>query len=237
MARFAYLIEPPFNYKNRDGTVTGSDVELARVVLAKVGNGAFEAVETDFAQLLPGVAEGRWQMTTGLFETEERRKMAAFSRPIWALPDGLLVPKGNPQQLAGYRSAAERSGCRLAVVRDQLQHRSAVEFAVPDARILIFDTYARAAQAVLEGRADAYASVSRAHSAFLAQNGDLELEVVAVPADEKKPASGAFAFNRRDDDLRRAVDRALLEYLGSGDHRSMMRSFGFSDAEVDLVAP
>ena len=237
MTKFAYLIEPPFSYKNRDGTVTGSDIELARAVLAKVGNGAFEAVETEFAQLLPGVAEGRWRMTTGLFETAERRRMAAFSRPIWALPDGLLVRRGNPQQLTGYRSAARKSGCRLAVIRDQFQHRSAVEFGVPHARILIFDTYAGAAEAVLEGRADAYASVSQAHSGFLRQNSSLELEVVAVPAEEKEPAFGAFAFNKRDDDFRRAIDRALLEYLGSADHRSMMRSFGFSDAEVDLVAP
>ena len=92
-------------------------------------------------------------------------------------------------------------------------------------------------EAVLEGRADAYASVSQAHSGFLRQNSSLELEVVAVPAEEKEPAFGAFAFNKRDDDFRRAIDRALLEYLGSADHRSMMRSFGFSDAEVDLVAP
>ena len=65
MTKFAYLIEPPFSYKNRDGTVTGSDVELARAVLAKVAKGAFEAVETEFAQLLPGrrrgsLARGRW---------------------------------------------------------------------------------------------------------------------------------------------------------------------------------
>ncbi len=28
--KFAYLIEPPFNYREDDGTVTGCDVELAR---------------------------------------------------------------------------------------------------------------------------------------------------------------------------------------------------------------
>lgn len=30
-------------------------------------------------------------MTTGLFSTEERKKMTLFSKPIWELPDGLLV--------------------------------------------------------------------------------------------------------------------------------------------------
>ncbi|WP_348528988.1 transporter substrate-binding domain-containing protein [Mesorhizobium australicum] len=96
MTKFAYLIEPPFNYRDADGTVTGCDVALARTVLGMVGLHDVEMVETEFAHLLPALSEGRWQMTTGLFATEERRWIAAFSRPIWALPDGLLVRKGNP---------------------------------------------------------------------------------------------------------------------------------------------
>lgn len=89
--KFAYLIEPPFNFRKDDGIVTGCDVELAKVILKRIGIDAFELVEAESAELLPGVAEGRWKMTTGLFGTTERRRVAAFSRPIWALPDGLLV--------------------------------------------------------------------------------------------------------------------------------------------------
>lgn len=236
MADFAYLIEPPFNYRQPDGTVTGCDVELARTVLAMVGVRDVKMVETEFAQLLPGLADGRWRMTTGLFSTEERRRTADFSRPIWALPDGLLVQKGNPLQLNGYRSAAKADGCILAVIRDQFQHRSAVEFGVPDNRILIFETYADAALAVVEGRADAYASVARAHGGYLEQNPDLPLEIVTVGRDEKEPAFGSFAFSKSDTAFRQAIDEALQSYLGSPEHRAMMKSFGFDDAEIDLVA-
>ena len=77
--KFAYLIEPPFNYTRDDGSVTGCDVELARAVFASVGAGPFEPVEAEFAELLPGVAEGRWRMTTGLFATDERRQVAVFT--------------------------------------------------------------------------------------------------------------------------------------------------------------
>lgn len=236
MTDFAYLIEPPFNFRNEDGQVTGCDVELARTVLAIAGVQSFKPIETEFAQLLPGVAEGRWRMTTGLFATQERRRIAAFSRPIWALPDGLLVRKGNPQRLTGYKSAARMSGCVVAVVRNQFQHRSAVEFGVSHERISIFETYADAARAVLDGRADAYASVARAHSGFMAQNFDQELEIVPIPHEEKEPAFGSFAFSKSDDAFRMAIDGALQEYLGSDDHRRMMREFGFDDAEIDLVA-
>lgn len=234
--KFAYLIEPPFNRKRDDGTVTGCDVELARVVFDAIAAGPFEPVETEFAELLPGVAEGRWRMTTGLFATGERRQIAAFSRPVWALPDGLLVAAGNPLGLSGYKSVAACKTCRLAVIRDQFQHRSAVELGVPEDRIMIFETYTEACHAVRDGKADAYASVARAHTGFLEQHPELSLDVVVAPASEKQPAFGSFAFSKQDDELRRKVDAVLADYLGSSEHRRMMAWFGFSDAEIDLVA-
>ncbi len=205
--KFAYLIEPPFNHREDNGSVSGCDVELARVVFARLGVTEVELVEAAFAELLPGLAAGRWQMTTGLFATEGRRKHASFSRPIWALPDGLLVRKGNPRRLAGYASLAADDSARLAVIRDQLQHRSAVEAGVPDSRLAIFATYAEAAAAVQGGAADAYASVALAHAGFIARNPAVDLELVAVPATEKAPAFGSFGF-ARDDTKRRSRTRA-----------------------------
>jgi polar amino acid transport system substrate-binding protein len=61
-------------------------------------------------------------------------------------------------------------------------------------------------------------------------------EVVTVGADEREPAFGCFAFNKSDDAFREAIDDALLAYLGSGEHRAMMKKFGFADAEIDLIA-
>ena len=133
--KFAYLIEPPFNQRTPEGIVTGTDVELAKTVVHELGLGELEPIETEFAELLPGVAEGRWRMTTGLLSTEERRELALFSQPIWGLPDGMLVKAGNPDGLIGYKSVAQQSNCILAVIRDQFQHRSAVEFGIADENI------------------------------------------------------------------------------------------------------
>ncbi len=237
MTAFAYLIEPPFNHRDPDGRVTGCDVELARTVLDAIGIHDFQPVEAAFAELIPGLVDGRWRMTTGLFATQERRRVVAFSRPIWALPDGLLVARGNPLGLTGYRAMARTGRCVLAVVRDQVQHRSALAAGVPDHRVRIFDTYAKAAAAVLDGQAHAYASVAQAHGSFIERNHGAPLEVVAVSPDEAEPAFGCFGFGKSDDAFKRAVDDALAAYLGSGPHRSMMKGFGFSDADVDRVAP
>ena len=237
MTAFAYLIEPPFNYRDSQGTVTGCDIELARQALAMIGCHDVELIEAEFAQLLPGLVDGRWRMTTGLFATEERRKLAAFSRPIWALPDGLLVAVGNPLGLTGYRTVAQNQECRLAVIRDQIQHSSAIAFGVSADRILVFETYGEAARAVLDGRAQAYASVARTHDGYIEQSDGPPIEVVTVASQETKPGVGCFGFSTMDDTLRRAVDTALTVFLGSAEHRTMMHRFGFKDADVDLIAP
>lgn len=79
--RSAYLIEPPFNYRNETGDVTGCDVELARVILAMIGIRDIEFIEAEFSQLLPGLNENLWDMTTGLFDTAERRRSLRSAVP------------------------------------------------------------------------------------------------------------------------------------------------------------
>lgn len=124
-------------------------------------------------------------------------------------------------------------GVRLTVIRDQFQHRSAVEFGVPDARIEVFETYVRAARAVRVGHVDANASVGRAHSGFIGQNPDWNVELILVPATQKPPAFGSFVLALNDATFRGEVDTVLSGFLGSDDHRNMVAGFGFLDAEVD----
>ncbi|NWJ24225.1 hypothetical protein [Rhizobium sp. RM] len=45
--RFAYLIEPPFNYLSDNGDVTGCYVELIRTVLNTLGIDTIEFIETE----------------------------------------------------------------------------------------------------------------------------------------------------------------------------------------------
>jgi polar amino acid transport system substrate-binding protein len=59
--------------------------------------------------------------------------------------------------------------------------------------------------------------------------------VVDVPAQEKEPTFGCFAFAKGDDALRQSVDRALESYLGSAGHRAMMARHGFRPDQMDLV--
>jgi polar amino acid transport system substrate-binding protein len=232
---FAYLEEPPFCYRDHDDVVRGCDVELGRVLATMAGSAAFHPVEAEFAQLLPGLLDERWMMTTGLFVTDERRSRVAFSRPIWALHDGLLVRAANPKGIAGYGSLGRDGSAVLAVIADQVQHATALRLGVPTGRIRLFKTQNEAAAAVAAGDVDAYASVAAAHRGYLANQPDAQLTVVDVPIEEQPPAFGAFAFAKESGGLRDAIDAALGSYLGSPEHRALIARYGFSAAEVNRV--
>jgi polar amino acid transport system substrate-binding protein len=231
---FAYLDEPPFCAPGAGGPV-GCDVEVACAVLRAIGIERIETRLVTFAELLPGVASGAWQINTPLFITEERARLVAFSRPVWSLADGLMVQAGNPKRLTSYHALAARADARLVVVADQVQEQRALGVGLDPARVLRVATQPEAVAAVRDGRADAYASVAMAHRGFLRAAPDARLAVVDFGVDGGAAAEGAYSFAKANADLRRAFDGALQEFLGAPEHRAIMRRYHFADADIDRV--
>ncbi|RWA62243.1 transporter substrate-binding domain-containing protein [Mesorhizobium sp.] len=233
--RFAFLQEPPFCFTDASGALRGCDAVLAEKVCETLGLDGFSAIEAGFAELLPGLVEDRWDMTTGLFISDERKKLVDFTRPIWMLADGLLVAKGNPRGFAGYRSVAMDQTGMIGVISGQIQHPTALRNGIPAERIRTFGTQAEAAEAVAAGVVHAYASVAMAHRGYLARRPNASLAVIDVPAEERQPAAGAFALAKRNSPLRQRIDTCLGELLGSSWHRHMMREYGFSEGDIDRL--
>jgi polar amino acid transport system substrate-binding protein len=227
MMRFGWIEEPPFNFRGADGVVAGCDVDLARAICILRG-WSFEPIETTFVELLPGLAAGRWEMTTGMFITPARRALAQFSRPIWALADGLLVLAEAAQHVDCYQSIVQLGG-KLAVLRGQVQHDTALAAGMTPAQILLLDSYDQGVEAVRSGAAMAYASVAAAHRTHVQRHPDQGLAVVDVSGAEKPAHIGAFAL--QDKGLCAEVDAALTVIFQSKTHRRMMNSLGIDVPE------
>lgn len=227
---FAYLDEPPFCWPGADSIAQGCDVELVTAGLKALGITQFEQRLTTFAELLPGLSSGRWTITTPLFVTAERQRLVDFSRPVWALGDGLLVRAGDRERLAGYRAVAA-TRARLVVVGGQVQEQAGLAAGIAPERILSVPTQEDAVAAVRDGRADAYASVAMAHRGYIAREPDAELAIVSVPTSQNTPAAGAFAFGKQHSVLRKRFNAALDDLIGSGWHRAMMARHGFPAGE------
>jgi polar amino acid transport system substrate-binding protein len=226
---FAYLEEPPFCFQGDDGRPHGSDVKLVTAVIEAMGIDRFETRLTEFAELLPGLVDGRWTITTPLFISAERQRLVDFSHPVWALTDGLLTRRTDSGRLTSYEAvAADRRAC-LVVVADQVQEKSGLDAGIPDQRVIRVGTQEEAVLMIKSSRADAYASVAMAHRGFLARHPDPDLAVVAVEG--SPPAQGAFAFAKSSCDFRVSFDAALLRLLGSEWHRRLMIRHGFAPGD------
>jgi polar amino acid transport system substrate-binding protein len=232
---FAFLDEPPFCAPGADGAPTGCDVEVAFAILKAIGIERVETRLVTFAELLPGVARGAWHINTPLFVTEERQRLVDFSRPAWSLADGMMVRAGNSKRFASYDALAANTDARLVVVADQVQERRALAVGTPPQRIQRVATQAEAVNAVLDNRADAYASVAMAHRGYLAANPNDALEVADFGASGGAAALGAYSFAKSNHALRRSFDDALGRYLGTPAHRAIMRRYGFTDGDVSRI--
>lgn len=226
--RFAWIAEPPFGFAARDGRVSGCDVELARHVFQQLGE-TFEPVETEFAELLSGLRDGRWVASVGMFITPERAEHAVFTVPIWGLRDGLLVRADDVGRVDGYRSFA-RLGGKLAVLQGQVQRQTALQLGIKEDALVTLHDYEQAAEAVAAGAVRAYASVERAHREHIARNPGTSLACVPVPVSEKAAEPGAFACSSRD--VADRLDNVLREFLGTPEHSALLASFGFSADEI-----
>jgi polar amino acid transport system substrate-binding protein len=236
----AYLDEPPFCFPAPDGTAAGCDIEVAMHVLSMLGVQSIETRLVTFAELIPGVAAGRWTVNTPLFVTAERAAKVVFSRPAWALADGLLVRGCDAETLTCYEALASDARVIVGVIADQVQERSALAAGVPAGRITRFATQREAVAALQAGKIDAYPSVTMAHRGYLAQRPDSDLTIVdlyapALAGEGRAAAIGAYSFSRQNNDLWTGFDHALRAFLGTPQHREIMRRYGFVDAEIDRV--
>ena len=213
-------------------------MDLAHHVLETVGVTAVRYVLTTFPDLVSGLLDGRWHMTTAIFVTDDRADVVDFSRPVWTAADGFIVRRGDEARYTSYEEIARTPGATLAVVRDQVQRQTAIAAGVPVDRILDHADQDAAAAAVRDGRADASASTATGNRAYVRRAGDSGLVVADQPASPRAPVPrGAFAFSKEIPALTAAVDGALERYLGTSEHLALMAGYGFTEDDLRPVLP
>lgn len=230
--RVGYSLEAPYAFRDAQGRVTGEAPEVARAVLERMGVKRIEWVHAEFGALIPKLKSGRFDIiATGMYPTTERQREITFSRPSFCVGPGLLVLKGNPQNLHDYADLAGQTAVRLAVLAGAVERNKAQRAGVPGSRIVVFPDADSAAQGILAGAVDALA-LSGPSVRYLAQEwSGLEAarsrDAASVGADLPRDC-GAFGFRRQDEALREVFDRQLMQFLGSEEHLRRVQPFGFT---------
>ena len=140
---------PPFEFIGSNGERQGMCLDLVRWISSELG---FQAVFQDmgFQQAKEAVLEGRADVLTSLFQSEERDRQFDFSAPTWEVPSLIFVRAERPdisriQDLRGRRIAMPRGD-----YAEEFLRAKGIEYQpVPTA------SFAEAADRVLAGEADA----------------------------------------------------------------------------------
>ncbi len=237
--RVGFANEAPYAYVDSStNELTGEAPAIARVILKQLGVNEIEGVLTEFGSLIPGLQAKRFDIiAAGMYVLPERCKQVTFSNPTYGIGEAFLVKTGNPKDLHSYEGLAKHPDAVLGVVAGTVERGYARKTGIPDARVQVFPDAPSAVAGVAAGRIDAYAGTSLTIQDIVSKTTDGSV-VRAVPftdpvIDGKSVRGyGAFAFRQDDQALVDAFNRELATFIGSPEHRELVKPFGFTEQEL-----
>lgn len=204
----------PFVFE-KDGKLTGFEIELAQAIAQKMGLKAqFE--NRPFAPLLDDVNNFKPTIDMVIAShviTTTRQKVADFSQPHYCTASVILSKVGGPtvaKELGGYKVGAEMGSIQYGYLKKLPMKITTVPF----------DNVSGAVTALLGGKIDAIVTDSLlADSA--AKNSATKLQV--GPSLYK--TSRGIAFAKGNNKLRQAVDKVLTELLNDGTYKQLSQKY------------
>ncbi|TYO93907.1 ectoine/hydroxyectoine ABC transporter substrate-binding protein EhuB [Desulfallas thermosapovorans] len=230
--------ESPFAYATPDGKLTGLNVEIARLVLQRMGIEEMQGVLTEFGSLIPGLKAGRFDViTAGMYITPDRAEQVAFANPEYTIGGGLAVKAGNPYDLHSYKDIAANPEVKIAVMAGAAEFDHLTAVGVSEEQITTVPDQPSALAALQAGRVDAITMTSAALQSLMDTIDDPNIErvedfTIAVVDGKSQQAFGSAAFRPEDNDFREAYNAELDKLKESGELLEIYQSFGFTEHEL-----
>lgn len=236
--RIGYAVEAPYAFVTPEQQVTGESPEVAKRIVEKLGIPKIRWVQSEFRSLISSLELGRFDViAAGMYITSERAKWVNFSNPTFHVTQGLLVAKGNPQNLHSYEQLVEAGDVRIAVLMGSLEETFLREIGVPSGQLTVVPDALTGWVAVRSGRVDGLA-LSAPSVRWMAMRDDQGQTEVAMPFRQPrlkkvpKRGFGAFAFRKEDTRLLDAWNEALKEFINTPEHERLISKFGFTKDEL-----
>src|SRR5699024_8093928 len=125
-------------------------------VFAELGVDNVESQLADFAQLIPGVQAGQFDVVTaGMAIQPDRCENALFGEPEMQYGEGLVVAAGNPHGIESYTDIAENPDIAVVVMEGATEIGFLEDAGVDPSQITTAPDIPATLSAVQAGRADA----------------------------------------------------------------------------------
>ncbi|MEJ7703672.1 MAG: glutamate ABC transporter substrate-binding protein [Geodermatophilaceae bacterium] len=203
--------QPGFGLVSPDGVPEGFDVEIAKIIAAKLGIAPedIEWVETISANREPFLQQGQVDMVAATYTiNDDRKELIDFAGPYYVAGQDIMVAAGNPLGVEGEESLADIRVCSV----NGSTPAGYVQENYPDADLTLFDEYSLCAEALKNDQVDAVTTDNVILTSFVAQDPEA-FELVDNPFTEEPYGIG---IPLGDDDFRTFINDVLEESFEDG---------------------
>ncbi|MBB4304076.1 polar amino acid transport system substrate-binding protein [Rhodobium orientis] len=215
---------PPFNYFDALGELRGFDVDIARVICAKL-KAECTFIVRDWPEIIDGLTTGAYDaIVSSLAITEERRKRIAFSKRYYRTTSVFVLAKASPVTLFS-RSALDH---RIVGAQEGTIHQSYLEETYWSTIIRPYPTEEEAFLDLAAGRIDAIFVDKLAATYWLAKHDDGRCCKIAGAELTISQGIGV-GLRQEDEDLKQKIDEAIDAMRADGIYRTInAKYFPFS---------
>jgi len=204
--------QPLFGLRGLSGEPEGFDVEVAKLIAAKLGlsEDAIEFVETVSANREPFLQQGQVDMVVATYTINDKRdEVIDFAGPYFLAGQDILVEAGNPEGITGPDDLAGKTVCSVAGSTPA----GYVEENIPDANLVLVDAYTKCRDALSNGQVQAVTTDNVILSGYVSEAPD-DFELVGNPFTEEPYGIGV---PEDAEEFCEFVNEALAEAAESGD--------------------
>ncbi len=225
------LIDSPPDSSATNGKLDGLLPSIDAAILKQLGVKKVTPVVSQFAGLVPGLQSGSLDLVSGaFFQTKERCPVLGFGDVEFVYTYSFAVPKGDAKKYTSFADL-KKANATLAVENATYQQTQALTV-LPQTELLTVDSRQSGIDAVLTGRAAAYAAPTRTLQLLQKQNGD-KYDIATIKGIAPLGTSVAFApANKAFQPEYHAAYEAIEK---SGELKKIMDKYGASLAETNKL--
>lgn len=203
---------PPFGFLGADQQPAGLDVDMARLIAAKL-DVAVKLVPVASAQRIPALQEHKVDLVIStLGKNAEREKLIDFTSDYSSFYLAVFGPKA-----MAVAAPADLKGKSVAVTKGSIEDQELSKVAGADVQIERFDDNAATLAAYGEGRAKLLAAGISAAMAAAQKNASLEVDTKFVLKDSRN----YIGVPKGEDKLRDKVNEIIEAAKASGELRKL----------------
>jgi glutamate transport system substrate-binding protein len=203
--------QPGFGLANTAGEPEGFDVEMAKIIAAKMGlsEDQITFTETVSANREPFLEQDRVDIVVATYTiNDERKQRIDFAGPYYVAGQDIMVAAGNPENIEGPEDLAGKTVC--SVEGSTPAERIRTEY--PEAQLVLYDAYSKCADDLRNGNVAAVTTDNVILTGFVAGDPDA-FELVGNPFSEEPYGIGV---QKGADDLRDFINDVLEESFEDG---------------------